>query len=268
METPGTTMGEESEAVTMEESTAAQNNAATSRNALQLQEKLHQLRMQLVKAKARLQVNQGAGANNFLDEEDDAEKLKSLTKKRTATFLDFRGIQMAIQVAEANQALTRALNLETDGAIQLESDEEEYIRGLLEEQRELASGLWKSNKEGVEEELKVMAKQAELAELYCSYRSLAEKGLGRRKWGREAWDLQTKKVEQSAREGDYNLNQMRFTIQKFMLSHEKFGLQFDDKTNSEFQALLIRLGSWPEQLREELMREDTAPAAAADLARE
>ena len=203
-----------------------------------------------------------------MDEEDDAEKLKSLTKKRTATFLDFRGIQMAIQVAEANQALTRALNLETDGAIQLESDEEEYIRGLLEEQRELASGLWKSNKEGVEEELKVMAKQAELAELYCSYRSLAEKGLGRRKWGREAWDLQTKKVEQAAREGDYNLNQMRFTIQKFMLSHEKFGLQFDDKTNSEFQALLIRLGSWPEQLREELMREDTAPAAAADLARE
>ena len=57
METPGTTMGEASEAVTMEESTAAQNNAATSRNALQLQEKLHQLRMQLVKAKARLQVS-------------------------------------------------------------------------------------------------------------------------------------------------------------------------------------------------------------------
>ena len=71
--------------------------------------------------------------------------------------------------------------------------------------------------------------------------------------------------------GDQKINQMRFMIQKFMLSFDKFGLQFEDQAlNDRYKALLLRCGKTPEEMRrmmssEETQDEEMAPAAAADL---
>ena len=158
--------------------------------------------------------------------------------------------------------------MDTEGEIKLEAEEEEYVRGLLEEQRELAAGLSQCNKEEVEEELEMMGKQAELTKMYCRYKELASKAINSRLENKETWDDQTKKAEKLLKEGDEKLNQLRYTIQKFMISHDKFGLQFDEKTNEELQTLLVRCGTWPEDLRAKELEVDSTPAAAADLAME
>ena len=142
------------------------------------------------------------------------------------------------------------------------------MRGLLEEQRELAASLSRSNREEVEEEVKVMGRQAELTKMYCSYKELASKAVNSRLENKDAWDEQTKKAERALKDGDQKLNQLRFTIQKFMISHDKFGLQFDEETNEELQALLVQCGNWPEDLRAKKLELESTPAAAADVAME
>merc|ERR1719284_2335041 len=223
-----------------------QNNPEMSKGALLLQNQLERLKLEVVRSRAALRAVQEQGAleqtleNNGVDEEV-GEKLAALNKQRTEALLSFRGIQMAMQAGQANQTLSRALNLYTEGEIKLEAEEEEYVRGLLEEQRELAAGLSQCNKE------------------------LASKAINSRLENKETWDDQTKKAEKLLKEGDEKLNQLRYTIQKFMISHDKFGLQFDEKTNEELQALLVRCGRWPEDLRAEKLKSDSTPAAAADV---
>jgi len=253
-----------------------QNNPEMSKGALLLHNQLERLRLEVVKSRAALQAVQQQGGtseqleslNNGAAEEEIGERLAALNKQRTEALLSFRGIQMAMQAGQASQALSRALNLDREGEIKLEAEEEEYVRSLLEEQRELAGTLSQCNREEVEEEVEVMGKQAELTKMYCSYKELASKTVNSRLENKEAWDEQTKKAERALKEGDQRLNQLRFTIQKFMISHDKFGLQFDEETNEELQALLVRCGSWPEDLRAKKLESDLAPAAAADVAME
>lgn len=273
METLGTTLGETG--TVMEESTMMQNNPEMSRGALRLQNQLERLRLEVVKSRAALQaIQRQGGATEQMEslnngaEEEIGERLAALNKQRTEALLSFRGIQMAMQAGQANQALSRALNLDREGEIKLEAEEEEYVRSLLEEQRELAGTLSQSNREEVEKEVEVMGKQAELTRMYCSYKELASKAVNSRLENKEAWDEQTKKTERALKEGDQRLNQLRFTIQKFMISHDKFGLQFDEETNEELQALLVRCGRWPEDLRAKKLELDSTPAAAADVAME
>ena len=76
--------------------------------------------------------------------------------------------------------------------------------------------------------------------LTCRYKSLSEQAVGSRQVSREAWDQQTRKAQASLQEGDHKLNQLRFTLQKFMIGHNKFGLQFDPATNASMQAVLLR----------------------------
>lgn len=147
----------------------AENAPGTTRNAMRLQQKLEELRMKLVRAKAVMSGSQG-GEEGGLEEEEHEKLVQELTRRRTEAFLGFQGLQLAVQAGQANQELSRAFNLEEGGIVTLEKEEEQYVRGLLEEQRELAISLCESNRQEVEQELEVMEAQAELAGLYCRYR--------------------------------------------------------------------------------------------------
>ena len=80
-------------------------------------------------------------------------------------------------------------------------------------------------------------------------------------------------LQKGGKRGDQKINQMRFMIQKFMLSFDKFGLQFEHEAlNARYKALLLRCGKSPEEMRRILSEEATqdeemvmAPAAAGDL---
>jgi len=252
--------------VAMEDSTMAVNDTGISHSALELQEKLHHLKMKLVRERALLHVSEAPEPEEeeLEDAEERAKKVAALTVHRNDTFLNLQGLMMAVQAGQANQTLTKALNLETGGDIQLEEDEEQYVRGLLEEQKELATALAKSSIEENEASMKVIAKQAELAQLYCKYRGLAEKVIGSRKVSQESYDADTKRMQKALKESDKNLNQFRFIVQKFMISQNKFGLQFEDeKINGEFMALLMRCGKAPEEIRAEMMAESSATPPAS-----
>ena len=82
------------------------------------------------------------------------------------------------------------------------------------------------------------------------------------------------KLHEVLKNGDNKINQLRFMIQKFMISFNKFGLHFDDQNlNDRYKELLLRCGKTPEQMRKMLMEEAEvqdeemrmAPAAAGDL---
>merc|ERR1712183_147108 len=183
---------------------------------------------------------------------------------------------MAIKAAQANQALTKALSLEKESKIMLEKEEEEYVKELLEEQKELTEEVFKCQEAGIEQELAVIKARAELAKLHCRYQELVGDVVEARKGkGEENWDKETVKLQNQLRQGDFKVNQLRFMIQKFMISHKKLGLQFDDEDkNNKFKALFLRCGQSPEELRQQVLtppethRVDLAhmaPAAAADL---
>lgn len=95
----------------------------------------------------------------------------------------------------------------------------------------------------------------------------------RRSVGADSWEQDTVKMHEAVKRGDQKINQMRFMIQKFMLSFDKFGLQFEDEAlNARYKALLLRCGKSPEEMRRILSEEATqdeemvmAPAAAGDL---
>lgn len=253
------------------------NETNISKNAVKLQNDLTKLKMEIIQAKAKMAASQrdvegeegdlyGAGVHG------DSEELNKLTQERTQTFLNFTSLQVAIKAAQANQALTKALNLEKESNISLEKEEEEYVRELLEEQKELSEQIFKNQEAGVEQELAVIKARAELAKLHCRYQELLGEVVGaRRGKGEENWDKETIRLQDQLRNGDYKVNQLRFMIQKFMISHKKLGLQFDDEKNAQFKALFLRCGKTPEELRQQILspveapRGDMAPAAAADL---
>lgn len=253
------------------------NETNISKNAVKLQNDLTKLKMEIIQAKAKMAASQrdvegeegdlyGAGVHG------DSEELNKLTQERTQTFLNFTSLQVAIKAAQANQALTKALNLEKESNISLEKEEEEYVRELLEEQKELSEQIFKNQEAGVEQELAVIKARAELAKLHCRYQELLGEVVGaRRGKGEENWDKETIRLQDQLRNGDYKVNQLRFMIQKFMISHKKLGLQFDDEKNAQFKALFLRCGKTPEELRQQILspveapRGDLAPAAAADL---
>ena len=51
----------------------------------------------------------------------------------------------------------------------------------------------------------------------------------RKSLGADSWEQDTVKMHEAVKRGDQKINQMRFMVQKFMLSFNKFGLQFDDE---------------------------------------
>jgi len=257
------------------------NETDISKNAVKLQHDLTKLKMEIIQAKAKMAASQRdvEGAEGDLygpGSQGNSEELNKLTQERTQTFLNFTSLQVAIKAAQANQALTKALNLEKESNISLEKEEEEYVRELLEDQKELSEQIFKNQESGVEQELAVIKARAELAKLHCRYQELVGDVVGARMGkGEENWDKETVKLQNQLRQGDFKVNQLRFMIQKFMISHKKLGLQFDDEDkNNKFKALFLRCGQSPEELRQQVLnppeahRVDLAhmaPAAAADL---
>jgi len=254
------------------------NETEISTSAVKLQNDLSKLKMEIIQAKAKMAASQrdvegeegdlyGPGVHG------DSEELNKLTQERTQTFLNFTSLQVAIKAAQASQALTKALNYEKDGNITLEKEEEEYVRGLLEEQKELSEQIFKNQELGVKQELEVIKSRAKLAKLHCKYQELiGEVVSSRRERGENNLDKETLRLQEQLKTGDCKVNQIRFMIQKFMISHNKLGLQFDDDKNAHFKDLFLRCGKTPEDLRQQIINSgepqnagDLAPAAAADL---
>ena len=156
-----------------------QNDEYISKNAVKLQEQLSKLKLDIIQAKAqyKAQTNAVTGTNNTIVTDDDGdlygpdsnkvtEELNRLTKERTQTFLNFTSLHAAVKAAQANKAVTKALKLEKGGEIDLEKEEEDHVRGLLEEQLELTQEVMKQHNDGVELELKIVKARLELAKLH------------------------------------------------------------------------------------------------------
>jgi len=262
------------------------NDEDFSSNAVKLQGQLAKLKLDIIKAMAQSKAensNVTTVNNQLLDDDADlygpnsnkvSDEMYRVTRERTQTFLNFTNLQIALKAAQANKAITRAFNLETDGNINLEKEEEDHVRGLLEDQNELTEEVFKQHEEGVELELEIIKARLELAQLHSKYSEIIGQVVeSRRSGGSQAWFDDTVKAHEVLKKGDNKINQLRFMIQKFMLSFNKFGLQFDDaQLNERYKALLLRCGKTPEQMRMMLAEETNedeemrmAPAAAADL---
>jgi len=140
----------------------------------------------------------------------------------------------------------------------------------LEEQKELMVKVIRQHEEGVKQELELMKARLELAMLHSRYSEIIGQVVeSRRSLGSECWEQETVKLHDQVKKGDYKINQMRFMIQKFMISFNKFGLEFEDEAlNARYKTLLLRCGQPPEKMRQILIQEessDMAPAAAGDL---
>jgi len=224
------------------------NDEKTSADIVALQKKLQLLRGSLLKAKANLAAS---NRDNVEPEEElygGGDRLNQLTKARTQTFLKFTILRDALQLAQANRVLTEALGLEKDGGIQLESEEVEYVKGLLDEKGELVNELLEQQDVGVERELELVTARGKLAGLITDMKSLMEQ-VREARGGTDTWDQETTRFQELVTKGDHKLNQMRFTIQKFILSYPKQFNEFDDTRNKEIQELFLRCGKMPSQLR-------------------
>jgi len=262
------------------------NDENFSSNAVKLQEKLEKLKLDIIKAKAQSKAEHSTAVsanNQIVDDDADlygsdnnkvSDELYRLTRERTQTFLNFNNLQIALKAAQANKAITRAFNLETDGNIDLEKEEEDHVRSLLEDQKELTVEVFKKHEDGVELELEIIKARLELAQLHSKYAEVIGKVVeSRRSVGSGCWYDDTVKAHEVLKKGDNKINQLRFMIQKFMLSFNKFGLMFEDQQlNERYKALLLKCGKTPEDMRKILAEETSedeemrmAPAAAADL---
>ena len=94
------------------------------------------------------------------------DKLHQITKERTQTFLNFSSLNAAKKAAQSNQAIIKALNLENGGKIDLEKEEEEYLRSLLDDQKELIKEVMEQHMEGANQDIEILKTRIQLAELY------------------------------------------------------------------------------------------------------
>jgi len=237
------------------------NDEKASADMVALQKRLELLRGSLLTAKATL----AATNKDEVDPEDDLygrqDKVDQLTMERTQTFLNFSNLRTALQLAQTNRVLTEALGLEKDGNIQLETEEVEYVRQLLDEKRELVNDLMGQQKEGIDKEIELISVRGQLAGLITDMKRLMGE-LKEVRGGTKTWDKKTHDIQESVEQGDYKLNQMRFTIQKFILSFPNRFKMFDDTSNKEVQEMFLRCGKTPEEMREEFFAEGQEMASA------
>ena len=169
--------------MTMETDEIIDNTDNLSKNAVKLQEDLGKLKLEIIKAKAQRKAEQSANTttNNLVDDVGDlygpdaskaSDELHRVTRERTQTFLNFTNLQAALKASQANKAITRAFNLDGDGKINLEKEEAEHVRSLLEDQKELTMEVIRQHEEGVAQELEIIKARLELAHLHSRYAEL------------------------------------------------------------------------------------------------
>ena len=154
------------------------NNEQITSMALGLQNRLSKLKLEILQAKAR---NKASQTNNgSLQLEDDGElfgegadivtdQLHKITKERTQTFLNFTSLSAAKKAAQASKAIIEAFNLEKGGKINLEKEEEDYLKSLLEEQKELIKDVLGQHKKGAEHDLEIIMSRIQLSKLFSRY---------------------------------------------------------------------------------------------------
>jgi len=248
-----------------EEESHLGNDETLTKNAIQLQKKLDELKRKIVTTKAELRAkNQGllgAAENNddqlYGKQDVSEDNLHQLTVQRTQTFLNFKSLQTAIRAAQSNQALTRALNMERESNIALEEEEEQYVRDLLEEQRVLAEQIIENQNKVVDQELRLIDARSRLAEEHSRYQELFEKVRPTRLSAGHDKDEGVRKLNEQLQQEEDKLNQMRFMIQKFMISHPKLGLQFDRETNEKYKKVFLTCGCYPEEIRAQFCEGDS-----------
>lgn len=228
------------------------NSEKLSQNALQLQQKLDQLKQKICQARAQKSARKHIQLlrNNQIFEQASSDELHKLTGERTKSFLDFTSVQMAIRSAEVNKALTKALQLEKNGDGHLEPEEEKYVRELLEEQRELTLALLKNQDIGSEQELQIIEARYKLYGLLTQYNELRSKA-GPILLRDEDKEEAMQRIEKSTKDEDSRLNQMRLMIQKLMMGEKDFGCIFDKETNERYKKMFLRCGMSPDEFRKE-----------------
>lgn len=231
------------------------NDVTVTRTAVEMQKKLDDLRKQLALSRAQLVASGGSARaaydNNSLYKVTPTI-LHKLAQERTRTFLDFTSLQAAVQASQANQAVTQALRLDQgESSVELEPEEEAYVKSLLEQHLELTQDIFKSQGEGAKQELQLFKMRAELAMSYCKYMELREEaGSLLPRPGSE--DKDVKELMAAQEQEDCRLNQIRTMCQKLMMCYPKLGCQFDDEeVNARIKAMFCRSGMTPDELRTE-----------------
>lgn len=247
--------------VGLEDSQVLFTDTEFNQQAVNLQNNLEHLKAKIIKTRAKLAVNKNQYGGETSDDllygkqevrEDD---LHNLVVQRTKTFLNFTSLQTALKAAQVNASITKALNIEKDSNIQLEEEEEQYVRELLEDQRIMAEEIIVNQNQVVDQELELLDSRMKLAEVHRTYQDLFEKVKPTRIAIGETKDGRVKELRKQLSAEEEKLNQIRFMIQKFMGSHPKLGLQFDAETNERFKTVYMSCGTFPEDLRAQLCEE-------------
>jgi len=247
--------------VELEDSQVLMNSPALNHQAVILQKNLEQLKAKLIKTRAKLAVDKNQNGGETRDDllygkqEVKEDDLHNLVVQRTKTFLNFTSLQTALKAAQINSSITKALNIEKDSNIQLEKEEEQYVRELLEDQRIMAEEIISNQNQVVDQELELLDSRIKLADLHRTHQELFEKVKPIRIASGESKDGQVKELQKQLSGEEEKLNQIRFMIQKFMGAHPKMGFQFDKETNERFKKIYMSCGYFPEDLRAQLCEE-------------
>jgi len=232
------------------------NNERLSKNALEIHNKLDEVKLKVLEAKALKASSKNIyGSKGLSYKEVSSDELLKLTEERTRTFLNFKSLQAALHAAEANKAVTVALKLDGGEGKNLEAEEETYVRELLEEQQDLSNALMKEHEIGVQQEIEIMEARSEFAVLLFKYQQLRNQA-GPLLYGSDQKDAYMKQLETETQNEDYRINQIRMMVQKLMMTEEKFGMIFDEETNERFKKMFYRCGMNPEEFRQDLLDQE------------
>ena len=258
---------------TGETSRVLNNDSETSGNSVKLQQDLDRIKREIIKAKAQLGAQPCESEDAlFYGTVAGKGEFNKLIKERNQCFLNFTLLESAIKAGQANDAVLKAFSLDQEGNMELLDDEKEHMRTLLEDQKELVEDVMRNHEDGVVQSLQLIEARAKLATVRSRYQELQE-SLGRvRKFkSKENYEEATMQLHNAYKHSEAQLNELRFMIQKLLISSPKLGLQFAEKEkNDRYRELLLNCGRRPEKLRANLIAQtgeqmDTAPAAAGDF---